>query len=88
MTHSCLQTTKPLVDAPFILELDNLTCYQLIMEPSRTVLLVTCSVLFCLCPNFECVAGIMFSCFLYLQNTIRFVSEKTENVFSVLLSIK
>ena len=31
------------------------------------------------------VAGITFCCFLYLQNTIRFDSE---NVFSVLLSVK
>ena len=34
----------------------------------------------------ECVVGVLL--FLYLQNTIRFVSENTENVFAVLLSVK
>ena len=58
-----------------------------IVEPSRTVSLVTFSFLFCLLSQlFECVAGVPFCCFLYLQNTIRVVSEHTENVFSVLLA--
>ena len=51
---SLLTNTKPLADAPFILNLDNLT-YTVklrIVEPSRTLLLVSFSVLFCLCPNF------------------------------------
>ena len=46
--------SKPLVEAPFILNLDNLTCYQLncyLWNLPETVLLVTFSVLFCLCPN-------------------------------------
>ena len=55
----------------------------------QSVLRITFSVLFCLYPNFfECVPGITFCCFLYLQNTIRFVSENTENVFSELLSVQ
>ena len=46
-------------------------------------LLVTFSVLFCLCPSFECVAGITF-CFLYVQNTIG-LSLKTLKMFSLYL---
>ena len=39
-------------------------------------------------PPLVCAAGVTLCCFLYLQNTIRFVSENTENVFAVLLSVK
>ena len=47
------------------------------------------SVIYKFCLVFsECVAGITFCCFVYLQNTIRFVSENTESVFAVLLSVK
>ena len=88
---SLLAKTKPLVDAPFILNLDNLTCYQLnvlIVEPSRTVLLVTFSVLFCLCPNlFLSVLQASHSVVFYIYKIQLGLSVKTrENIFSVLLS--
>ena len=54
---SLFAKTKPLVHDPFILNLVNLTCYQINyyfwdLPEKWPPLLVTFSVLFCLCPNF------------------------------------
>ena len=38
--------------------------------------------------SFECVAGINFYMYLYLTNIIKFISENTENLFFVPLSVK
>ena len=78
---SLLAKTKPLVDAPFILNQtancgnfqNSVTC-----DPFSLVFLLFLSVL-------QASHSVVF---LYLQNTIRFVSENTENVFSVLLLVQ
>ena len=51
------------------------------MEPSRTVLLVTFSVLFCLCPNF-------FLSVLQVSHSVVFILTKCNYLLSVLLSVK
>ena len=83
--------TKPLVDAPSILNLDNLTCYKLTANCGTFQNSVACNLFSLVVPLSQLFLSVLqasHSVVVYLQNTIRLVSENTENVFSVLLSVK